>query len=37
VALLVGGTIVIPHLRHAAQSLDYLFSTEGSASPAPLE
>ncbi|WP_144393302.1 carboxymuconolactone decarboxylase family protein [Pleionea sediminis] len=25
VALLVGGSIVIPHLRHAAQSLEFLF------------
>ncbi|HFB67003.1 MAG TPA: carboxymuconolactone decarboxylase family protein [Aeromonadales bacterium] len=26
IAVLVGGTIVIPHLRHAAKSLDFLFS-----------
>jgi len=26
IALLVGGTIVVPHLRHAAHSLEYLFS-----------
>jgi len=25
VALMIGGTIVIPHMRHAAQSLDFLF------------
>jgi AhpD family alkylhydroperoxidase len=25
VALMVGGSIVIPHLRHAKQSLDFLF------------
>ncbi|PIP78466.1 MAG: carboxymuconolactone decarboxylase family protein [Gammaproteobacteria bacterium CG22_combo_CG10-13_8_21_14_all_40_8] len=28
VALVVGGTIVIPHMRHAAQSLDFLFGEE---------
>ena len=31
VAMLVGGSIVIPHLRHAAESLEFLFS-ENSAS-----
>ena len=28
VALVVGGSIVIPHLRHAAQSLDELFAAQ---------
>ncbi len=26
IALLVGGSIVIPHMRHAAQSLEFLFT-----------
>ncbi|MCW8878072.1 MAG: carboxymuconolactone decarboxylase family protein [Kangiellaceae bacterium] len=26
IAMLVGGSIVIPHARHAAQSLDFLFA-----------
>ncbi|WP_444994153.1 carboxymuconolactone decarboxylase family protein [Aliikangiella sp. IMCC44359] len=30
IALLVGGSIVIPHARHAAESLDFLF-TENQA------
>ena len=28
VAMMVGGSIVIPHTRHAAESLDYLFSSD---------
>lgn len=28
VAMLVGGSIVIPHARHAAQSLEFLFSEQ---------
>ena len=28
VALLVGGSIVIPHMRHAAESLSFLFSEQ---------
>lgn len=26
IAMLVGGSIVVPHARHAAQSLDFLFA-----------
>lgn len=28
VALLVGGSIVIPHMRHAAESLEFLFNEQ---------
>ncbi len=30
VALLVGGSIVIPHMRHAAESLEFLFEEKGA-------
>jgi len=30
VALMVGGSIVIPHARHAAESLDYLANPEST-------
>ena len=30
VAMLVGGSIVIPHLRHAKTSLEFLFSEQNS-------
>jgi len=30
VSLLVGGSIVVPHARHAALTLDYLLSTQDS-------
>ncbi|RMH48574.1 MAG: carboxymuconolactone decarboxylase family protein [Gammaproteobacteria bacterium] len=33
VALLVGGSIVIPHLRHAAESLDFLYSEPSQTTP----
>ncbi len=33
VALLVGGSIVIPHLRHAAESLDFLYSESSQTTP----
>lgn len=32
IAMLVGGSIVIPHARHAAQSLDFLYDEQASAS-----
>lgn len=34
IAMLVGGSIVIPHARHAATSLDFLFE-EHSKQPTP--
>lgn len=37
VALLVGGSIVIPHLRHAAESLDFLYSELSKTTPSPAE
>lgn len=30
IAMLVGGSIVIPHARHAAESLDFLFNEKES-------
>ncbi len=35
VALVVGGSIVIPHARHAAESLAFLFGERGEASGNP--
>lgn len=32
VAMLVGGSIVIPHARHAAESLDFLFAEKANNS-----
>ena len=31
VAMLVGGSIVIPHARHAAESLEFLFAEKAAA------
>jgi len=31
VAMMVGGSIVIPHARHAAESLEFLFAERGGA------
>ncbi len=33
VALVVGGSIVVPHLRHAVESLDLVRAEEGQAKP----
>lgn len=30
IAMLIGGSIVIPHARHAAQSLDFLFNEKNN-------
>ena len=35
VALIVGGSIVIPHLRHAFDTIDQLRAGQGSAAGAP--
>ncbi len=35
IALLVGGSIVIPHLRHAAESLEFLFEEKQAKDQAP--
>jgi AhpD family alkylhydroperoxidase len=33
IAMLVGGSIVIPHARHAAESLDFLFAELATKAP----
>ncbi|MBN1564480.1 MAG: carboxymuconolactone decarboxylase family protein [Anaerolineae bacterium] len=35
VALIVGGSIVIPHLRHAFDTMDVLLATDANADDAP--